>query len=331
MISFRRLAELDRKNMSNNPIDTASDLIDRFEQEADLKPVEAEKLVSSIFRACGHDVTDSGFVEGPDSVDCYFQTMLDGKLQRVGVEVKMHSRPVDTAAINQLQNLKTKGDFDRGILVARSGFSERAVQKAEAEGLGEIDLFDPSDLRNWLAKHSPDKNSRINAVNIIREAMKAVALQIAKNPVELATLEWRQLEHLLREVFEGLGYGTTLTRPGKDGGFDLELEINTDTGKEFHLIEVKHWAEQKPGASHLKKLVKVTAQKMASGGLLLSTSGFTKTIYSGMIEFTAPVRLADGGKVISLCRAFHKLNTGFWLPDTDLDSLLYEGTKSIGE
>src|SRR3954452_13871075 len=99
--------------------------------------------------------------------------------------------------------------------------------------------------------------------------MKQVALRLAEHPAELATIEWRQLEQLLREVFEGLGFDTRLTRPGRDGGFDLELTIDSPRGAERHLVEVKHWAEQRPGSSHLTKLVKITAAQGASGSLLL--------------------------------------------------------------
>jgi hypothetical protein len=63
-----------------------------------------------------------------------------------------------------------------------------------------------------------------------------------------------------------------LTRPGKDGGFDLELSSTEGGQKRVYLVEVKHWTDQKPGPAHLKKIISVTASKRADGGLLLSTS-----------------------------------------------------------
>ncbi len=61
----------------------------------------------------------------------------------------------------------------------------------------------------------------------------------------------RSVNRVLREVFEGMGFDTTLTRSSKTR-FDLELVTNTERGKETYLVEVKHWTEQKPGKTYLK-------------------------------------------------------------------------------
>lgn len=85
-----------------------------------------------------------------------------------------------------------------------------------------------------------------------------------QHPDELATVEWRDLERLLREVFEGIGFHVILTRPSKDGGFDLELTATERGQKQVYLVEVKHWSEQKPGTVHVRKLIKVTASRKAT-------------------------------------------------------------------
>ena len=55
--------------------------------------------------------------------------------------------------------------------------------------------------------------------------MRELARRLALHPEELPTVEWRDLERILRETFEGIGFDTKLTRSTKDGGFDLELTI----------------------------------------------------------------------------------------------------------
>jgi hypothetical protein len=75
---------------------------------------------------------------------------------------------------------------------------------------------------------------------LLRRAMQGLASIIAAQPQELINVEWRDLERLLFEVFEGLGFDTTLTRPAKDGGFDLRLVADGFT----YFVEVKHWAER---------------------------------------------------------------------------------------
>jgi hypothetical protein len=71
--------------------------------------------------------------------------------------------------------------------------------------------------------------------------MKAIAYEIAKNPRCLRDVGWGDLELVMREVFEQLGFATKLTRSGKDGGFDLQLETIDHGETQVFLVEVKHW------------------------------------------------------------------------------------------
>ncbi len=217
------------------------------------------------------------------------------------------------------------------MVISRSGFTADALRYADTIGLGQIDLFGPGDLRNWLSKQIQPDDIDTAYDRIVRGAMRDLARLIAERPEVLAKVEWRELEQVLRETFEGIGFDTKLTRPGKDGGFDLELSTAEGGKKRVYLVEVKHWTEQKPGPTHLKKLISVTASKQAASGLLLSTSGFSGTIYSGIAELSAPVRLAEGDKVVALCRTYYRLRSALWLEDVNLHETLLSGTRAIGE
>jgi hypothetical protein len=310
---------------------SASALIDRFERESTLLPAEAEKMVSEILRACGHKVTDQGFVGGDQRVDCFFEADIDGRRQRIAVEVKFTKAPLGLSqSVEQAFRLKERGFFDRAMVISRAGFSPLAIIQAETRGLGQIDLFTPSDLRSWLSKQrQPRETDQQSCMLIIRQAMQKLAHRLALHPEELMTVEWRDLERLLCEAFEGIGFETSLTRSGKDGGFDLELTTYDAGKRRSYLVEVKHWTDQKPGAGHLKKLIKVAVQQNAAGGLLLSTSGFTKTVYRGVMEISAPIRLGDGKKVLSLCRVYYRLGSELWLPARDLQETLFSDTQAI--
>jgi hypothetical protein len=74
---------------------------------------------------------------------------------------------------------------------------------------------------------------------ILRRSMREIARRIAASPGELAALEWRDLERILFEVFDTLGYKACLTRPAKDGAYDLRLEAE---GR-IYFVEVKHWSQ----------------------------------------------------------------------------------------
>jgi HJR/Mrr/RecB family endonuclease len=308
----------------------AVELLDRFEGEGHRIPVEAERLVAQILRACGHDVKEAGFAQSDVGVDCFFDTCIGPLTLRIGVEVRSLSRPVGVEAIQQAFALRDSGHFDRAMIVSRSGFSAAAQQQADTAGAGKIDLLGPSELRSWLAKHEPAGRLDTPAHDIVRSCMRELAMRLAQHPEELPQVEWRDLERILLEVFEALGYATRLTRSGKDGGFDLELTFTDRDRKMTYLVEVKHWTDQKPGLPHLSKLIEVTASRNASGAVLLSTSGFSKPLYSGLLKVSAPVRIGDASKVVSLCQTYYRLQTGFWLDETNLAKMLHEGTHAPG-
>ncbi|MGN6691924.1 MAG: restriction endonuclease [Sphingopyxis sp.] len=303
-------------------------MIDRFQAEAGLSPQDAEQLIVSVLRASGHDVTESGFVGGDAGVDCYFDTEIDCKKSRIAVEIKHLGRPVQRQSVEQALQIAERGNFDRAWVVSRSGFSHEALNHADGIGAGIVDLFGPDDLRNWIARHAQHERPESSAASIIRKAMHDLALQLAASPDDLKVVEWRDLERILREVFEGFGFNTRLTRPGKDGGLDLELTAKIDDRNKTFLVEVKHWAEQKPGASHLTKLIRISVEREADGAVLLSSSGFTRTISSGLLELGPPIHLGDGGKIISLCKTYYRLSTGYWLEEP-LPDTLYSGTKLV--
>ena len=317
--NFRRGANVTDWNL-------ASALLERFEREEKMLPSDAEKLVSAVFHACGHPVVGSGFVESNNGIDLFIETQLDGILQRISVEVKYRRGAADEDSIRQLISSRDIEQLHRTMIVSRGGFTPGALRMAAENGVGNLDLLSPSDLHNWLAKHVPQVKTDTSAELIVRAAMRSLAKQVAEAPEELAKLEWRDLERVLREVFEGIGFGTHLTRPGKDGGFDLELTTRSNGEATTYLVEVKHWIGQKLGSRHLNKFVQVTTSRRATGALLLSTSGFTTSFHEGFAEITAPVRLGDGAKVVSLCKVFFRLQSALWVEDRSLEDTLFDGT-----
>ncbi|MGU9830526.1 restriction endonuclease [Pseudomonas sp. LF242] len=166
---------------------------------------------------------------------------------------------------------------------------------------------------------------------IVRTAMKAIASEIAKNPRCLRDIEWRDLERVMREVFELLGFTTELTRSGKDGGFDIRLESKEHGETHVFLVEVKHWlaSGKKPGSKVLSGLVDVVAKVGGkTKGMLLSSSGFTKDILNGRTEIEQhTVRIAGHNKIVSLCQNYLESVEGVWLPTTSLSEMLLEGSN----
>lgn len=158
---------------------------------------------------------------------------------------------------------------------------------------------------------------------ITRRFMRELARRIATYPKELINVEWRDLERLLFEVFEALGFEAELTRSAKDGGYDLKLVVEGSV----YLVEVKHWAEHsKAGKGFVDRFTEVTASEGASG-LLISTSGFTKQVVKARSKVSVqPVVLGSDLKVISLCRHYLQTEAGLWIRDGGLREVFFEDT-----
>lgn len=166
---------------------------------------------------------------------------------------------------------------------------------------------------------------------IVRTAMKAIAIAVAKEPAYLRYVEWRDLERVLREVFEKLGFITRLTRSGNDGGFDLELQCTENNTQKIFLVEVKHWAGsgKKPGRAVFRSLFDIVARATSNTtGLLLSSTDFTANLVNGRTEIEQwKVRLGGEAKIVSLCESYLQSEDGVWLPTVELADMLLAGTQ----
>lgn len=189
-------------------------------------------------------------------------------------------------------------------------------------------------LKRYLADIKAASGEDVQSLSrieiIVREAMRGLATEIARNPAALDEIEWRDLERILREVFIQLGFRTQLTRPGKDGGFDLILTCIEKGQPMAFLVEVKHWIahSKKPGAPAASALFDIVASSAdISSGLLLSSSGFTRSILRGRSEIEQQrIRLGGREKIVSLCQSYVEERTGLWKPAVGLPELLFDGT-----
>ncbi len=216
-------------------------------------------------------------------------------------------------------------------------FSKERAAALEAEGRIAFSADGTPRLKRYLSE-AASKNNQEHDVKvssrleiIVRAAMKAIALEIAENPKCLRDVEWRDLERVMREVFERLGFRTELTRSGKDGGFDLRLETNECGETKVFLVEVKHWlaSGKKPGSKVLSAFVDVVAKAgNKTKGLLLSSSGFTGNVLSGRTEVEQhTVKIAGQNKIVSLCHNYLESIEGVLLPTTELSEMLLEGSS----
>lgn len=209
-------------------------------------------------------------------------------------------------------------------------FAQPRMAQLVAEGRLVIQQGRRPHLKRYLAEVTveetapPEGDSVSPLAGAVRVFSRALALALAQSPGALAEIEWRDLERVLAEVCEGLGFRTILTRSGKDGGFDLEVEADG----ERYLIEVKHWsAPSLVGAGLISQFAEVVVSQSAARGLLLSSSGFRPAVLAERLEVTPQkVALGDGHKIIGLCQRYARATGMLWQPETDLAEFLFEGT-----
>lgn len=91
-------------------------------------------------------------------------------------------------------------------------------------------------------------------------------------PKILYQLSPRDFEKLVAEILAGLGYEVTLTAQTRDGGHDV-IAIENKVFNAMHLIECKRYSDKrKVGISAVQRLHGVVTGKMATSGILVTTS-----------------------------------------------------------
>jgi HJR/Mrr/RecB family endonuclease len=96
------------------------------------------------------------------------------------------------------------------------------------------------------------------------------------NPQELLTLDSRQFEELVAEIWRNLGYEAELTARTKDGGRDIIAVRRVEADVRF-LIECKRYSPlNKVGVELVRALYGVRMHEKATKGILATTSTFTR-------------------------------------------------------
>ena len=97
----------------------------------------------------------------------------------------------------------------------------------------------------------------------------------------------RRFEELVAELLSRHGIGVDLTEPTKDGGRDILAWADTAAGRHLYLVECKRCGQDNPvGVALVRALYCVVSSENATGGLLVTTSWFTR----GAREFQASVQ-----------------------------------------
>lgn len=135
-----------------------------------------------------------------------------------------------------------------------------------------------------IRQGSPEERQIISGLVVVTDDLLE---RIRAKPEEMYSLTSRQFEELVAGLFEREGYEVTLTSASKDGGKDIYLAKRDTLGALMYLVECKRFAPDQPvGVGLIRQLYGVVEQEHATGGILATTSFFTK----GAKEFTEKLR-----------------------------------------
>jgi restriction endonuclease Mrr len=231
--------------------------------------------------------------------------------------------------LNRLAERKPEHEqFLRRALVGRLEQLEAVALEVESESGGPIGRI-LRELQKELSEKGDDSGEVGDSVAIIVRTMtESLCTAIAKDPRSMRQIEWRDMERVIAAALEKIGFTVKLTAPAKDGGKDVIASCFVENREKIFYVEIKHWVGGgRPGLGHVSNFIEVNAVDKADGGLFLSSSGYTESVYNQVTEISRQrVRLGQGEKIVSLCRHFVQRENGVWYPDRPLPELLFEHT-----
>jgi restriction system protein len=172
----------------------------------------------------------------------------------------------------------------------------------------------------------PDDTAAQPVAVIVRAMAEALCEVVAKDASYLKDVEWRDLERLIAVALGAIGFAVELTRSAKDGGKDIIVRCKIGAVSKVFYVEIKHWADSRPGLADVTSFVEVNARDATDGGLFLSTSGYTQEVHGRLVELSSErVQLGDHEKILSLCR-YYVRKQGVWRSEMPLPDILFEKT-----
>lgn len=163
----------------------------------------------------------------------------------------------------------------------------------------------------------------------VNDFCRKLGILISKDPNFLRHIEWRDLERIIADAFSSMGFQVELTPASKDGGKDIILSFVEQGQTRRYFVEIKHWSSGKMvGSGVVSEFLQVLAKSEIDGGLLLSSSGFSKAVIRSGMEIDRDVLwLGTGRKIHSICRRYAYFSEAPLRNPQGLTELIYEDTE----
>jgi len=308
------------------------------EREYQSYELKVSKKLIDLLSKIGFNVQFSDNNSRLRSPDFIAQKRIEGIEYKIAIELKNNSN-INEAIRNGIKTLtaaKSKTNFDKLLLLlvnSNQSINTPALQSFLNENPTSLEIININDLEKWsksLAEELLTKEPN-EVFFYVRQLNKKFIELVAKNPEYLKSIEWRDLERTISELFEGIGFKTTLTPGSKDGGKDIILECTIDDIQKTFIIEIKHWSSgQKVGKTAVKEFTNVIINEKREKGLFLSTYGYTNNYYESLTEKEKKIiHFGEKEKIIELCRTYEKVMNGIWNPIYTLENILFDNTINL--
>ncbi|PRP71004.1 endonuclease [Chromobacterium amazonense] len=322
--------------MESSRLKEIKSLIHRLEYSASpaSSPKDAEQIVSKILSPLlfeeGYTIELASELQdfGIDFIARKGTAGTSG-VDEIAIEYKHYRQGVVSAeTVHRILNSASNAGISRAMLVTNSRFTYAAREALRRSAPVDIELIDLDSLRSWIGRLEQIPSLNLSQINIIRREMsrKLISL-IVQDPRNLDEIEWREMERLLAEVFEGLGFEVQLTPGSKDGGKDIVLTCQVASKEHTYYVEVKHWrSRQRVGTGAISEFLNIIVNEQISGGLYLSTYGFCSNAIESLTEVQRQtLRFGTESKISALCKSYVKATSGIWSPEMVLPDILYDG------
>lgn len=295
------------------------------------KSWEFEKKISEILiPLLEYEDYRADFIHGPNDRGTDIIALKELKEQnstlKLGVVCK--TTFVSVKDIHATYGMSMLNNFDRFMIITNNKISKDA-QATIQQIKPSIEIMDLERLKEWIGKIETESDiNKLEIQDILKAVSKRFAAMVAEDPTNLYKLEWRDLERMIAEIFDGIGFKVQLTPSSKDGGKDIILECIVD-GKEFsYIIEIKHWRSgQKVGKDAIKDFLNIIVTEKRKSGLYLSTFGYCNNAFQSLSEIERKkIKFGDQEKIVSLCQTYLKITSGIWSPPIALPEIINERT-----
>jgi len=121
------------------------------------------------------------------------------------------------------------------------------------------------------------ENKKESGIITLSPVNDRVLKYLSENPEEFYRLDGKQFEIVMEEIYRKLGYKVERTQVSRDGGKDIIIRKPEILGDFIYYVECKRHSIKRPiGVGILRNLITVVNTDSVNGGILATTSYFTR-------------------------------------------------------